>query len=314
MSPDQPMSLPTLEVARVFPVPHELVFRAFSSAEHLKRWFHPSGYSAPEARVEFRVGGAFELCMCSPDGERHWTRGRFVEIFPHDRIELDLRVYGPDGRKRFRAYTIVRVRVEPAGTRVEVTQRYSEIESEALPMIDGAQLGWRETLDRLGDELDRLRAKVGGREVTHGSFTLERLYPVSPARVFTALTDPIAKSQWFGVGPDCTVLERQMEVRPGGRERLRVHWGSGVTSTFDALYFDVLPNERLVYAYEMHLDERKISVSLATLELTAREGGTRLVVTEQGAFLDDFKDGGSREQGTGALLDALGRALVSAAP
>lgn len=44
---------------------------------------------------------------------------------------------------------------------------------------------------------------------------------------------------------------------------------------------------------------------------TARPGqrGTRLIVTEQGAFLDGHDDAGSRERGTAQLLEALGRSL-----
>jgi uncharacterized protein YndB with AHSA1/START domain len=100
-----------------------------------------------------------------------------------------------------------------------------------------------------------------------------------------------------------------MDARPGGREHVQGRWESGVVSTFDALYHDVVPNERIVYAYTMHLDERKISVSLATLELKPAGTGTRLVMTEQGAFLDGYDDAGSRERGTQFLLDALGRSL-----
>lgn len=70
-----------------------------------------------------------------------------------------------------------------------------------------------------------------------------------------------------------------------------------------------MTNERLVYAYEMHIDDRKISVSLATIELKAVGVGTRLAVTEQGAFLDGYDDAGSREHGTGLLLDKLGASL-----
>jgi uncharacterized protein YndB with AHSA1/START domain len=80
-------------------------------------------------------------------------------------------------------------------------------------------------------------------------------------------------------------------------------------STFDAVYFDVIPNERLVYSYEMHMGERKISVSLATFELKRAGQGTRLVMTEQGAFLDGYDDAGSREHGSGLLLDAIGEWL-----
>ena len=69
------------------------------------------------------------------------------------------------------------------------------------------------------------------------------------------------------------------------------------------------PIERLVYAYEMTLDDRKISVSLATLELKPAGTGTRLIVTEQGAFLDGYDDAGARQHGTGMLLDRLGVSL-----
>jgi uncharacterized protein YndB with AHSA1/START domain len=104
-------------------------------------------------------------------------------------------------------------------------------------------------------------------------------------------------------------VERFMEATPGGRERALGHWSNGNTSCFDAVYFDVIPDRRLVYAYEMHLNGVKISVSLATLELSPEAGGTRLVVTEQGSFLDGYEDKGAREHGTGFLLDRLGASL-----
>ena len=47
-----------LRVSRIFSAPRETVFKAWSSADHVKRWFCPNGYSVPEAAVEMRVGGA----------------------------------------------------------------------------------------------------------------------------------------------------------------------------------------------------------------------------------------------------------------
>ena len=100
-----------------------------------------------------------------------------------------------------------------------------------------------------------------------------------------------------------------MDVRVGGAERLKGRWEGGMVSCFDAVYHDVIPNQRLVYTYEMHLNEKKISVSLATMQLKAEGDKTTLMVTEQGAFLDGYDDAGSREEGTGHLLDALGASL-----
>jgi uncharacterized protein YndB with AHSA1/START domain len=150
------------------------------------------------------------------------------------------------------------------------------------------------------------------RSVAHATFHLERTYDASRVRVWKALTDPVAKAQWFAAPSErLEIIEREMDVRPGGRERVKGRWGGGVVSTFDAIYYDVIKNERLVYCYEMHLDDRKISVSVATLQLQADGNRTRLLVTEQGAFLDGYDDAGAREHGTGELLDALGRSLTA---
>jgi uncharacterized protein YndB with AHSA1/START domain len=128
--------------------------------------------------------------------------------------------------------------------------------------------------------------------------------------VWKALTDEAAKQKWFGGPPDrWELIERHMDVRVGGRERVKGRWEGGVVSTFDAIYHDVIPHERLVYSYEMHLNDKKISVSLATMQLKADGRKTTLTVTEQGAFLDGYDDAGSREHGTGHLLDAIGASL-----
>ena len=56
-------------------------------------------------------------------------------------------------------------------------------------------------------------------------------------------------------------------------------------------------------------DESRISVSLATVELKPKDAGTRLIYTEQGAFLDGYDNPAQREHGTIELLDALGAEL-----
>ncbi len=148
----------------------------------------------------------------------------------------------------------------------------------------------------------------------HATFAIERRLAQPPARVFAAWADPKAKAQWFAApAGKWKLLERTMEFRVGGRERLRGQWDTGMVTDFDARYHDIVPDRRIVYSYAMHLDERRISVSLATIEFEAEaeaEGaGTRLTLTEQGAFLDGYDDAGSREQGTKALLDNLENAL-----
>jgi uncharacterized protein YndB with AHSA1/START domain len=299
-----------VEISRVFPAPAAKVFGAWTSAEQVKHWFSPHGFTVPQARVEARVGGAFEVCMRAPDGTEHWTRGRFVEIVANTRLVIDMGVAGADGQPLFTAHTVVGFTEESGGTRVDVVQAYTVFHEAAAQMIKGAQQGWTQTLDRLGRALAYEPAPVAAaRSVVHGSFRIERRYGAPRERVFRAFTDPAAKAKWFAGGSAQQILAREMDVRPGGREHLQGRWDSGMVSTFDALYFDVIPNERIVYTYEMHLDERKISVSLATIELREDGAGTILVLNEHGAFLDGYDDAGSRERGTNFLMDALGASL-----
>lgn len=297
----------SLTISRTFAAPRDLVFQAWSSADHMKRWFSPVGYTVPEAEIDFRPGGVCAICMRSPQGQNFWSRGSYVEISPPDRLVFTLGVVVGDSPK-FTALTTVTFEADRIGTRITVQQAYDVHDPEFLFAIEGAPEGWRTTLDKLVQEVERIRESQA-RSVVHGSFSLERTYDASPATVFHALSDKAAKARWFEGGEGYVTLEREMDVRPGGRERASGRWASGLVSTFDATYFDVVPNERLVYAYEMRLDDRKISVSLATVELKPAGAGTRLVVTEQGAFLDGYEDGGAREHGTGMLLDRLGASL-----
>lgn len=306
---------PPLRLSRVFRAPRETVFEAFGSAEAIKRWFAPAPCAIAEARVEMRVGGPFEFCMRLPSGERHWVRGTFAEVAALRRLVIDMRVTDDAGALLFTAVTAVDFADDDAGTRIDVVQSYAVVDAAAAAaMIAGATEGWRITLDQLEREVlaNAPGAGAGKRSVVHATFHLERSYAAPLQRVWQALTDPEAKAKWFGAVGPVDILERRMDVRVGGAERLRGRWESGTVSTFDALYHDVVVNQRLVYSYVMHIDDRKISVSLATLQLSA-DGPrtTTLKVSEQGAFLDGYDDAGSREHGTGLLLDTLGASLTT---
>ncbi len=306
-TPEVAQSRQSLTVSRAFNAPRDLVFKAWSAAEHLSQWFCPKGFTIPECEVEFRPGGKFDLCMRSQDGSmQHWIRGHYVDITPHSRLVLEMTVVSEAGVKLFNAHTTVGFETVCGGTEMTVTQRYTPLHPSAGDFTRGAEQGWAQTLDRLEQEVARIGAQTPPRSVAHGTFSIERTYEAPPALVFRALSDPAAKAQWFHGGNGYQVVSRTMDVRPGGREHLQGKWENGLVSTFDAVYFDVIPDARLVYSYEMHMGERKISVSLAIFELKPVGQGTRLTLTEHGAFLDGYDDAGSREHGSRLLLDAIG--------
>ncbi|MFD7639378.1 SRPBCC family protein [Kitasatospora sp. NPDC059795] len=142
--------------------------------------------------------------------------------------------------------------------------------------------------------------------ITHATFCLERRYPVPPARVFAAWADPQAKAGWFS-GADAT---HELDFRVGGREINRARRADGPELVFESWYRDIVPDRQLVYTSTLSAGSELATVSLTTVEFLARAGGgTLLVLTEQGAFLNDNEEPSWREQGTGAWLDALGAHL-----
>jgi uncharacterized protein YndB with AHSA1/START domain len=154
------------------------------------------------------------------------------------------------------------------------------------------------------------------RSVVHDSFTLERTYPVPPQRVFAAWSDREAKRLWFGAAGDDDVESfgaHTLDFRVGGREHLEGAVPGGGEFTYDAVYNDIVDGERIVFSYDMHLFGKRISVSVATVEIIAVAGGTALVLTEQGAFLDGLDTNEQRREGTAVNLDLLGTSLAATA-
>ena len=159
------------------------------------------------------------------------------------------------------------------------------------------------------------------RYVTHATFSLERSYPVSAARVFAAWADPAAKARWFAPGPDSG---HQLDFRVGGREVNHGGPESGPVLSFESFYRDIVPDERIVYSSTLSAGNDVVTVSVTTVELSpgqlspgqlsTGQGGTRLVLTEQGTFLDGREEPDWRECGTAAWLDALGAELSAADP
>jgi uncharacterized protein YndB with AHSA1/START domain len=144
--------------------------------------------------------------------------------------------------------------------------------------------------------------------VVHRTLGVERTYPVPPARVFAAFADPATKRRWFAESPGVEVEEFALDFRVGGFERTRFRFVGGAPMRNDTLFLDIADDERIVFAYALSAGEVRASAALTTVELAADRGGTRVLLTEQVAFLDGVDGAESRRSGWGALLDRLGDA------
>lgn len=146
------------------------------------------------------------------------------------------------------------------------------------------------------------------------TFTIERELRACRAHVFAAWSQGDFKRRWFveGDGPQWSTRAYQLDFRVGGWERgsfvLNEGPGAGEHRN-ESVYLDIVPGERIVYAYTMALDGRIHSASLATVLFADHNGGTRLRYTEQGAFFPPSDCAAGREQGWVVLLGYLQREL-----
>lgn len=136
-------------------------------------------------------------------------------------------------------------------------------------------------------------------------FTIERRFRQTPKQTFRAFSDPVLRRRWFRVPASWTETEWSLDFQVGGGELNAGRDQSGAYHSFRSRFHDIVEDQRIVFAYDLLLDQRLVSVSLTTIELRTEGAGTHLIFTEHGAFLDDLEDPAEREHGTGLLLDGL---------
>jgi uncharacterized protein YndB with AHSA1/START domain len=147
------------------------------------------------------------------------------------------------------------------------------------------------------------------RSTVHDTFRIARHFSAPPARVFRAFADRAAKEKWFGGPAEQKREDVEFDFREGGRENMVSVFGDGTRFGYTAVYTDIVPDERIVYTYEMSMNGRRISVSVATIELREAGGGTDFTVVEQGVYLDGLDTPEQRRQGTEELMEALAKSL-----
>ena len=145
----------SLTIVRTLDAPPELVFEAWTTAEHARRWWYPrqggKDFACVAFAMDFRVGGAYRYCIRSPEGQETWAHGTFREIVASHRLEFTFQwEWAPQASDE----TLIAVTFEPhgrAGTRLTFTQA----PFASAEMRDGHEGGWGAVLDRLAEDIAR---------------------------------------------------------------------------------------------------------------------------------------------------------------
>jgi uncharacterized protein YndB with AHSA1/START domain len=69
-----------LFITRTFDAPASVLFALWSEPEHMKRWMGPANFTCPEAKIDFRVGGAYRAMIKSAEHGENWFGGVYREI------------------------------------------------------------------------------------------------------------------------------------------------------------------------------------------------------------------------------------------
>ena len=147
-------------------------------------------------------------------------------------------------------------------------------------------------------------------QVIHTTFVIERTYPVTADRVFAAFADPAKKRRWFYPERGAQIEEHEMDFRFRGAERKTFRVDQGFVCRNDTIYQDIVPDQRIVFAYTMSVGDQRISASQSTVELLPEGKKTRLVFTEQAAFFEGADGPQMRQNGWDLLFEQLERHLT----
>ncbi len=157
----------SLILEREFKAPRELVFQAFSQAEHLKHWWGPRGWSLPVCHIDFREGGVWHYCMKCEDknqgdfyGMESWGKGVYREIIePEKIVYVDYFSDAEGNVNEDLAETLVTLTFTQtdSGTLVVCRSDYATPEDLKQVMDMGMLQGITETWNRLVEHLASIR-------------------------------------------------------------------------------------------------------------------------------------------------------------
>ncbi len=134
---------------RVFDAPRDLVFACWTDPRHLAAWWGPHHFTNGRCEADARKGGAIHIDMRAPDGTVYPMAGRFEEITPPDRIVFTAFPLDAQGKPMFSTLNTITL-TEKDGKTVQVnTARVLNATEAAAPHLQGMEVGWTQTLERL---------------------------------------------------------------------------------------------------------------------------------------------------------------------
>lgn len=260
-------------ITRVIGAPRELVFRTFTDAQHVSKWWGPRGFRTTTHAHDLRPGGQWRFTMHGPDGTD------YENLVTYKRVEApSLLQYEHGEPVPAECFDVTITFDDVGGGRTKVTLRMlvASAEVKARLVEFGAVEGGNDTLTRLEELLQ-------SREIV-----LTRQIDAPRALVYRAFTDPAHLVKWFGPH-GFTSRDAKVDLRVGGVWRIVMVGPDGQAYPVKGTYMAIVPNERLVYLDEWVTDFKPTESMVVTINLSDRDGGTLLEVRTMAASDEDRK-------------------------
>jgi uncharacterized protein YndB with AHSA1/START domain len=264
-----------LVITRVFDAPRELVFKAWTEPERLRRWWGPHGWTNPTCEVDLRPGGAWRIVMRAPEGGEHPCGGVYREIKEPSRLVFTNIAMDGEGNPVLDGLTTVTLEEVEGKTKLTLQTRATGLVSYAAQMLAGMEMGWTQTLERLEQFISPKQSALTVTLPSDREILLTRVFHAPRALVFETMTKPEHVMRWWG--PRNTTLSVcEIDFRPGGAWRYVVQLPNGKSMVFKGVYHEIVPPERLV-ATEC-FDEPSVGSPewLSTVTLEEHHGKTTL--------------------------------------
>lgn len=143
-----------LVLERIVDVPRELVWSAWTTPEHVKKWFTPAPWTTIDCEIDLRPGGIFRTVMRSPEGEEFPNVGCYLEVVEHERLIWTVALapgYRPSNwRSKVPPFTaVISLDAHGEGTKYTALVMHRDEEGRKRHEDMGFHMGWGTALDQL---------------------------------------------------------------------------------------------------------------------------------------------------------------------
>ena len=146
-------------ITREFDAPKDLVYKAYTTPELVKRWWHAKRGEATIAEIDLRVGGKWRYVMVTEDGMEVAFHGEYREVVPNERL-VTTEVYEgapPEAQAAGDAVNTVTFRETDGRTTLEILMQAPSKEIRDAILESGMEAGLQDALELLEDVASSLR-------------------------------------------------------------------------------------------------------------------------------------------------------------